>query len=34
MVSVGVFNHVFTISEDDARQLIKDKIKLPLEDLK
>ena len=34
MVSVGVFNHVFTISEDEARQLIKDKIKLPLEDLK
>lgn len=26
MVSVGVLNHVFTISEDDARQLIKDKL--------
>ena len=24
MISVGVFNHVFTISEDDARQFIKD----------
>lgn len=26
MVSVGVFNHVFTISEDDARELIKEKL--------
>jgi hypothetical protein len=26
MVSVGVLNHVFTISEDDARELIKDKL--------
>ena len=25
MVSVGLFNHVFTISEEDARQLLKDK---------
>jgi len=25
-VSVGVFNHVFTISEDDARELIKEKL--------
>lgn len=26
MVSVGVFNHVFTISEDDARELLKEKL--------
>ncbi|MBR2775921.1 MAG: hypothetical protein IKD75_02230 [Prevotella sp.] len=34
MVSVGIFNHVFTIDEDTARQLMKDKtsslFKLPL----
>ena len=28
MVSVGVLNHVFTISEDDARQFIKDQLPL------
>ncbi len=27
MVSVGVFNHVFTISEEDAKQLMKDRLK-------
>jgi hypothetical protein len=27
MVSVGVFNHVFTISEDDARQFVKERLK-------
>ena len=33
-VSVGVFNHVFTIDEDTAKEIIKDKISLPnLEDL-
>ena len=26
MISVGVFNHVFTISEDDARKFIKDRL--------
>ena len=28
MVSVGVFNHVFTISEDDAKNYLKDKLSL------
>ena len=28
MVSVGVFNHVFTIDKDTARQIIKDKLSL------
>jgi len=28
MVSVGVFNHVFTISENDARKVLKDKLSL------
>lgn len=27
-VSVGVFNHVFTISEDDAKRVLKDKLSL------
>jgi hypothetical protein len=26
MVSVGVFNHVYTLDEDQARQLIKKKL--------
>ena len=25
-VSLGIFNHVFTISEDEARQLLQDKL--------
>ena len=29
MVSVGVCNHVFTISEEDAKKLLKDKLTLP-----
>lgn len=29
MVSVGILNHVFTISEDEAREIIKDKLSLP-----
>ena len=28
MVSVGVFNHVFTIDKETARQIIKDKLSL------
>lgn len=30
MVSVGVFNHVFTISEDEAKQFMKDKLPIDL----
>lgn len=29
MVSVGVLNHVFTISEEDAKQIMKGKLSLP-----
>lgn len=29
MISVGVFNHVFTVDEGTAREIIKGKIKLP-----
>lgn len=29
IVSVGICNHVFTVSEEDAKKLIKDKLTLP-----
>lgn len=29
IVSVGILNHVFTIDEDTARQLIKEKMSIP-----
>lgn len=29
MVSVGLFNHVFTIKEEDARRMLKSKLSLP-----
>ena len=28
MVSVGVFNHVYTIDKETAREIIKDKLSL------